>query len=395
LEKENKLKSQPKQKKWNVAEIAQKTINAASALASALVLLREKPRPLDWLAIGMAVTNVGITIHNEIKKHKEISPFEFYDPDFHELVSPSMKKVFTELCEEVQVIAKQDKVEIFTGTIGGADISWRKWGKSIDIGPFFNKEDKDKIFMSIRNKLWKSIGGKNARLTGDGTIGATDESYGYEIHETTNLKSLKERVVKFLDAEITRSFLLEGEPGTGKTSAILYLINKLELTSFRTTISELTGGRWEGQAAVAKSLEGLLMALKPDVLVLDDIDRSYLGQDGLLKLFEVARNHCRLIIATVNNKDNVVGAMLRVGRFDDHLKFEGVDVEVLKVMLEEEDYYLIDRFKEWPIAYIQNFLVVKKVLGRDLAIEEVESMQSRIKKIKKKTEETEKKKKEE
>jgi len=384
MSKSNKLK-EIKKSKWDIADIAQKTISAASSLVSALVLLRDKPRTLDWLAIGLSVTNVGITIHSEAKKYNKVDPYGFYDPEYHEMIAPAMRKIFVDLAENITVLTNIGSVDLISGEIDNITICWRKANNSLDFGPFFNKEDRDRIYNSIGEKMWESIGKKNATLTEDQMIGPIDENLGFEVQETSALLSLKKRATKFLDAGVTRSFLLEGEPGTGKTSAILYLINELGLTSFRTAVSELRGAAWQSENNVTKSLEGILMALKPDVLVLDDIDRGYLGQDGLLKLFEVARSHCRLIIATANNKKSIVGAMLRVGRFDDHIAFEGVDSEVIKSMLEEEDWELVPRMKTWPIAYIQNYIVSKKVLGRDVAVDEMKSIEERIKDIKDKS----------
>lgn len=374
-----------KKRKWDLFDVAQKALSSASNLAAALVLLRDKPRKLDWFAVGMAVTNVLLTARNEIKRYQTVDPWQYYDPEIHERIPPAMRMLFIDLSEDTKTVASHDSYELLEADLGGAKVYWRKYNNNVDFGPFCKKEDVPTLYKAIGERLWTSIGSDHAVLTEDQNIDPTIEEADFTIHETTTLREFKERVQKFLDAGITRSFLLEGSPGTGKSSAVVYLIQSLKLRSFRTTISALTGNNWDGARCATDSLEGLLMALRPDVLVLDDIDRGWLGRDGLLKLFEVARRYCKLIVATANNKDHMVGAMLRVGRFDDHIKFEGVDVEVLRAMLDAEDHELIKKFQGWPIAYIQNFITTKSVMGRDVAIGEIEDIDGRIKDIDKKT----------
>lgn len=390
-----KNKLAKKKKSWDIFEVAQKALTAVSNLASALVLLRDKPRKLDWFAVGLTVTNVIITARNEIKKSKTVDIWAFYNPDLHEFVPPAMRGIFIDLVDDAKTVATNESFELLEANIGGVKIYWRKYNNDVDLGPFFDKGYGETVYQAIGEKLWKYVGSDHAVLTESQNIDPIIETADFEIHETETLRRLKHRVVKFLDAGVTRSFLLEGSPGTGKSSAILYLIQQLGLRSFRTTITALTGNRWDTDKVIASSLEALLMALRPDVLVLDDIDRSYLGSDGLLRLFEVARRYCKLIVATANNKDHIVGAMLRVGRFDDHVKFEGVDKEVLEAMLDAEDHGLIKQFDGWPIAYIQNFIITKNVMGRDIAIGEIKTIDCRIKDIDEKTKAKKKKKEEE
>lgn len=102
------------------------------------------------------------------------------------------------------------------------------------------------------------------------------------------------------------------------------------------------------------------------------------------------RKYCRVIVATCNNKNYMIGAMLRVGRFDDLFTIKYIDVEVVKELLDEDDHDLAERFTKWPIAYIQNYKTVKRVMGKKQARSELDDIEARILQIEKKTNTNEK-----
>jgi hypothetical protein len=117
---------------------------------------------------------------------------------------------------------------------------------------------------------------------------------------------------------ISRSFLLHGKPGTGKTSWTERIaqdfnnrIVKVD-TSFLETVNN-------------KEIEQILSILKPEIVLFDDFDRVDFDEyEG--KFLYITENLKRkypsiAFFATVNNTEEMSEALLRPGRFDEKFEF--------------------------------------------------------------------------
>lgn len=117
---------------------------------------------------------------------------------------------------------------------------------------------------------------------------------------------------------VSRSYLAHGEPGNGKTTGVLSICRSL-------------GGRLlqiDGECiqwVQAKELLFLVDALKPTVILIDDLDRatSNNGSDKALSVMEHLRgqNHQTIIFVTANNTTAFGDAMLRSERIDECIYF--------------------------------------------------------------------------
>ena len=144
--------------------------------------------------------------------------------------------------------------------------------------------------------------------------------------------------------------------------------------------------------SASKNIEYILDFAKPEILVLDDIDRSTLQPDDMLKLLEYAKKYCRIVISTANTKGSMIGAMLRAGRIDDHLLIEKPDPEIVREMLDEEDRNndeIVNRMVNWPIAYISNYIDIKEVFGAQQAKMEIDKIEAVIEEVLGKTKQEE------
>lgn len=361
-----------------------KAIDITSSVASTLLAIRDKPTMLDYFSVGMTFTNTALKVHDEISKLRVSDPREYYSSDYHYILPYTLENTVFFLCKNVEQIVSSDKTSLNRGFLGKYEIFWIDSDGSKE-KPFCLRSEKDEIIREIGNFLWQSIGTRNVMFDKSGFLIPSDETLNFEVVETSAMKELEKRILKFKEEEEPRSYLLEGPPGTGKSSAAMYIIKKLKLKSLRTSLTSIYGDVWQDQGNASANLDVLLTALEPDLIIVDDIDRSHMNEQQMLKLFETARKYCKIIIATCNNKRAMIGAMLRVGRFDDHIIIDQLDPEVVMQLLGEEDHDLVQRLSKWPIAYIQNYKTVKRVMGREQARSEIDDMEARILEIKRKS----------
>lgn len=359
-------------------------IEIASSVSTTLLLLRDNPKTLDYVSVGAAVLNIGIKIQDEISKLNTVDPKNFFDPEIHQLIPYTLEKTIMNFASDQEVLLKNDKFVLTKAYVSNHEVFWIENEKSKE-APFCKRGELDSIIDSLGLLLWKNNGSNNVLLTKTGVLVSSDETLKFKVTETNAMKKLEDRVLKFKNHDTPRSYLLEGPPGTGKTSAMMHLITKLKLKSIRTTLSSIYGGDWQEQGNASSNLDALLRALKPDMIVIDDIDRSHMGEQEMLKLFETARKYCKIIMATCNNKNSMIGAMLRVGRFDDHIEINHLDIEVVQKLLDPDDHDLAIQMSRWPIAYIENYKEVKKIMGKEQARLEIDDMESRILEIDRKT----------
>lgn len=126
-----------------------------------------------------------------------------------------------------------------------------------------------------------------------------------------------------------RGYLLEGLPGTGKTSLIYGLASQLDYKLCPIKLSSITDER------MAKAF---LTVPPRSIIVIEDIDAFFNGRkcvikkdgtttfSGLLNAINgLAVAHGRLLFITTNHVEKLDAALLRVGRLDKQLRFDHVD----------------------------------------------------------------------
>lgn len=180
---------------------------------------------------------------------------------------------------------------------------------------------------------------------------------------------------KCIDAGVSRSVMLYGPPGTGKSTMARTIVDSLGMKSFRIRVEDI------GDMDSSVVFEAINI-FEPDAVILDDFDRSG-AQASLLETLEFFQRHVKLVIATVNNRNNLDEAILRPGRFDELLQIKQMDEDVVKSVLGEEHASALETVKEWPIAFIQEYVKRRQFMTSEEAEASTKELATRVQRLKK------------
>jgi hypothetical protein len=326
--------------------------------------LRDKPTPLDWLGVGLRA--VGIALN--VREWTEV-------PDeYRRLV---LEHIGDSEVDDAYWDGDQDSPFICRGTIDGEVFAWIGEANAILDGPYVMTTRQVESYRALGQRLWRRFGSQNLLYGSTGL--ATDPFVDTGVIATNQMADLAVRMRGFLDAGEARSYLLGGPPGTGKSVAIRWLIAKLELTSVRIDMSVFARIHGSNSSSLATSLETLLRLLRPQVMILDDLDRVTITA-SLLAFLELARRTCSVVIASANSVSAMMGAAVRPGRFDDIIRIDRLDPIVLRSLI-PGDLDLHDRLCALPAAYVVEFAKRRRVLGRERALVELDELINRAKLI--------------
>lgn len=176
------------------------------------------------------------------------------------------------------------------------------------------------------------------------------------------------RARKFLDNNSSRSLLLHGPPGTGKSQMALYVAQNLGRYALLVHASQLGRHAWE------QTLE-YVSYLRPSVLIIDDMDQVDDSSSNLLSFIDRTRSLVDLFVGTANQLSALDSAALRAGRIDEVVEVLSVrSVEDIIPGLSPEQY---DKVRSWPIAFQVELNRRLEVLGQDSFPVEFERLSKR------------------
>jgi hypothetical protein len=366
-------------------------ISLASDAGAIAMNLRDQPTRLDWLGVGFRVLGLAMRVNAERRVARSGNPWRYFDESGLDRtwleVPEEFRRLVIEHTHDVAVDedwwdGSEDGARVCLGKVGAEQVGWICEGENVVDGPYLRAARADETYRALGERIWKRVGARHC-VYGAGGL-ALDALDAGGIVPTAQMRDLEARLGKFVDEGVARSLLLVGPPGTGKSMAIRWLTRRLGVTSVRVDLTLLSAlhGRYD-QQAMATSLETLLKLLRPEAMILDDIDRVEIGGE-LLAFLELAVRTCRLVLASANCPKKMMGASLRPGRFDEVVTVDRLDPEVLRQLL-AADLDLFERLAPLPAAYVAEFLKRRRVLGRDAAVAEIPELEARRKLVDGKT----------
>ena len=347
--------------------------------------LRDKPTPLDWLAVGARAISLGLTIVDERRRAIANDPWKYFEDirgDEWTEVPEEFKRLVVESATHLAVDeaywdGDDQSAYVCRGKIGDEQVAWVGEAGQIVDGPYVLSKREPETYRALGDRLWKRLGGHHVLYGPQGLV--SDHFLDGCVMETAQMRTLQTRMKAFLAADEPRSYLLGGPPGTGKSVAIRWLVASLGLSSVRIDLGVLARLHGYHSGSVVTSLETLLRLLRPRAMILDDLDRVAVNAP-LVAFHELARKTCDVVIASANSVQSMMGAAVRPGRFDDIVRIERLDGEVLRTLL-AEDLDLVERMAALPAAYVVEFVKRRRILGRDVALGELDDLLGRAKSV--------------
>lgn len=354
-----------------------KTFRMGYDIFSAVVPVIEKPTPLNFV-------KAGFTIGKIIVDDLEIWTEDYFDETWQLFYNENFTQIILKALHNkpYKIIRTSDE----TLLIHIVDIDNIRFGYLLN-----TKVGKvDRIYVKgdalvrakeiIKAELWKTMKNSNIILRATKTIPTAYEmSVSLEVDDTFDAIPSKradeysQYLKKCIDAGVTRSVMLYGPSGTGKSTIARTIVNNLGLKSLRIRVEDF--GRLE-TSTIFEAID----IFEPDAVILDDFDRTN-EQNSLLEVLEYFQRHVKLVISTVNNKNKLDEAILRPGRFDELIHVKQMDEDVVRSILgdkHEEDFELL---KNWPIAFINEYVKRLRFMNHDAAKRSVKELASRVKKL--------------
>jgi len=370
---------QVRTKKWT------RYLKIAGDAGTLAMSLRDKPTPLDWAGVGLRAINLVLGVRDEIRRAEAGDPWRYFaDPrgegwtevpdEFRRLV---LEHIQQPAIDERYWDGDEQSPFICRGKIGGEQVAWIGEGDAVVDGPYVLTSREEVTYRALGELLWRKLGGSQLLFGASGLVG--DPFSDRDVVATAQMTELQARMRGFLDAGESRSYLLAGPPGTGKSVAIRWLVASLGLSSVRIDLAVLSKMHGMHSTSVATSLETLLGLLRPRAMILDDLDRVAVNAP-LLAFLELARRTCVVVIASANSVSKMMGAAVRPGRFDDIVRVDRLDPVVLRTLL-AGDHDLVGRMSELPAAYVVEFMKRRRVLGRTQALAELDELMARARDV--------------
>ncbi|MCB9560318.1 MAG: AAA family ATPase [Kofleriaceae bacterium] len=381
----------PKTKRRDRTQRLERYLTLAGEAGSIAMSLRDKPTPLDWIGVALRAVGVLIKVNAERRGAIAKNPWNYFDDhagelwtevptEFHRLIFENLAEV---TIDEAYWDGDAGSAYLCRGVVGGEVVGWIGEGDAVVDGPYVLCAREAETYRALGERVWQRIGGRHVLF---GNAGLVLDPFGVDdVRPTAQMRELETRMQRFLDAELARSYLFAGPPGTGKSLAIRWLVRRLGLGSVRIDLGVLARLHgYHGSQSVATSLETLLQLLRPEVMILDDLDRVA-ASGPLLHFLEIALRTCQIVMASANCTDKMMGAALRPGRFDEIVRVDRLDPEVLRGLL-GDDADLCERLAPLPAAYVAEFVKRRRVLGKDAAIGEIADLERRCGIVAEKTE---------
>jgi len=211
--------------------------------------------------------------------------------------------------------------------------------------------------------------GSRVEVMSSGRWNSTLRSWniGEDSLESEQTSALLERIERFFAAGHSRSIILHGSPGTGKSEMSRTISKSLQGMTLFINASEF-------KSLQSNTLSNCLDLLHPDIVIIDDLDCVY-DVKSLLSAIDRIHRTTRLFIVTANDLESFDAAAVRAGRFD--------EIEVVRRVVMPEDMIpgleesVYKDLNDWPVAFVEELGKRLEVLGDESLSEEMGRLKAR------------------
>lgn len=299
-----------------------------------------------------------------------VSPFSFY---FNETILEILSKF-----PYNSIKTSNEQVFLRFHTIEGVEFGYVTSAKEkLSSDQIYCRADQESQAQEvIRKHLWSNFSKSSIVLKKSQKSSISSKKITFEIDDSyapmpsERSKTYSEYLKRCMDAGVHRSVMLYGPPGTGKSTMARTIVDLLKLRSVRIRVGDVGGIN-------PSSLFECIDVFKPDVIILDDFDRSG-NPVNMLETLEYFHNKVKLILATVNRRHSFDEALLRPGRFDELEFVKKMDDDVIKKMLGEKNLDVFEIVKNWPIAFINEYVNRTRFMSNEEAIESIKELATRV-----------------
>lgn len=166
--------------------------------------------------------------------------------------------------------------------------------------------------------------------------------------ETTH--SLYKKCDQYLKDGLKRSFLLNGNPGSGKTTIAKTICANFNLRTMHLNYSALS--------TQESTVEIFSKYINIEAIIIDDIE-NLSDATRILEFMEKMNSKLKFVFYTSNNYSRMPKSFLRPGRIDEIYQIDCLEEEVYNTIVNKSDEYY-EKLKYFPVAYINEFLKRRK-----------------------------------
>lgn len=199
-------------------------------------------------------------------------------------------------------------------------------------GPWVMDQDRfiDSFAKLVRNKLGSVLAVSTIQKNWDYIPYLADMDLSSEVYiSPIDEEDFLGRIQRFYDMGMNRSILFFGPPGVGKTTLAARLAEKMDGKLLVVTPRGMDNLHFT-------SLLDIIDIVDPAVVLFDDMDRLWRPEEMLNEMEQLNRHvksRKRLIIATVNEIEDIPDALRRPGRFDEIIEFGEPDTTQRRAIL--------------------------------------------------------------
>lgn len=241
-------------------------------------------------------------------------------------------------------------------------------------GPWIpNAQDPEASLAMLGRYVWETLGKQVVVVKqplGPDLLAPDSASRSYE--SQTAHRIFDDYVLPFRQKGMGISLLFYGEPGTGKSEIMRKVADLSGALSLRMSAKDIEYMRNAGAA---------ISLLRPSAVLIDDLERVERPEAMLTQISQL-HDQAALLMASVNQIDELDAALLRAGRFDELVLVHKLDDAVLDGLIgDDTPDKARQRLRALPVAYIDYFRKLCKARGMDAAVAAIGSLEMRAAKV--------------